>query len=51
VLINAWLARIPDFEIQPDWQPSVHDIVFDGGTYQIPTLPLRWRRLESRAGA
>ena len=44
VLINAWLARIPDFEIQPGSQPSMHDIVASvGGAYQIPTLPLRWQ--------
>jgi hypothetical protein len=41
-LINEWLRRIPDFEIDPRYSPSYHDIVFDGGTYVLQSLPLRW---------
>ncbi|EUA51600.1 putative cytochrome P450 [Mycobacterium xenopi 3993] len=38
-MINEWLTRIPEFEVQPGYTPQ---IAFPANTFSLTSLPLRW---------
>ncbi|BBU20992.1 cytochrome P450 [Mycobacterium xenopi] len=38
-VINEWLTRIPEFEVQPGYTPQ---IAFPANTFSLTSLPLRW---------
>jgi cytochrome P450 len=38
-VVNEWLSRIPDFEVQPGYSPH---ITFPANTFSLSSLPLRW---------
>jgi hypothetical protein len=39
--VSEWLKRIPEFEVEPGFTPS---IVHHGGVTRLDALPLRWAR-------
>lgn len=39
LVINEWLSRIPEFEVQPGYTPHIR---FPANTFSLTSLPLRW---------
>jgi cytochrome P450 len=40
LIVNKWLSRIPDFELQPGYTP---EIGFPSVTFGLKALPLQWK--------
>jgi hypothetical protein len=38
-MIDEWLRRIPDFEVEPGYAPVIG---FPANTFSLTALPLRW---------
>ena len=41
LVVNEWLARVPDFEVKPGVTP---EIPFPANTFTLSSLPLQWNR-------
>jgi cytochrome P450 len=39
LVVNEWLSRIPEFEVEPGFTPEIN---FPAMTYSLVSLPLRW---------
>jgi hypothetical protein len=43
VIVTRWLRRIPEFDVEPGFNPPVSDRVLEGSTVLLmDSLPLRW---------
>ncbi|MGX9787827.1 cytochrome P450 [Mycobacterium sp. MMS18-G62] len=38
-VVNEWLSRIPDFEVEPGYTPHIE---YPSSTFSLTSLPLRW---------
>lgn len=38
-MVEEWLTRIPDFEVEPGYTPQIQ---YPAGTFALTSLPLRW---------